>query len=312
MPNPPEFWRGLAPGAIQRDHWPTGLAEVPSLPVLAARGAHPGPAVFVTGAVHGDEYEGPAAIHALFRELDTRQLHGTLVGLPVVNLPAWQARSRTSPHDGVDLNRVFPGMRDPAAGSSRNLAQAVFDHFVAHCDLLIDLHSGGARLVHLPMVGWYAGGAGEAETLARGFGRALHPWLVPDVPGVLSYEAQRSGKLAIGAEWGGGARLDPAGRDAYVQGLRRVLAHFSGAPITPAELDTRTPIAGDYQATPTGGLFVPTVTLGERVSAGAPLGTIYDALGAPVAQPAAERAGLIAALAHLPWLMAGDRIAYIG
>lgn len=165
----------------------------------------------VTGAVHGDEYEGPAAIHRLFNELDTTALSGTVIGLPIVNVAAWQARTRVSPLDGLDLNRLFPG---PAVGQpsspSYALAHALFTTFVQPCDVLIDLHSGGAKLVHLPMIGWYAGDA-TAEHLARTFDPALHPWLIPDRVGVLSCEARRAGKVALGAEWGGGTRLDNQG-----------------------------------------------------------------------------------------------------
>lgn len=66
---------------------------------------------------------------------------------------------------------------------------------------------------------WYAGGS-EAEQLAHSFGSGLAPWLIATVPGVLSYEAHRAGKIALGAEWGGGARLDPAGVAGYTAGLR--------------------------------------------------------------------------------------------
>jgi hypothetical protein len=45
-----------------------------------------------------------------------------------------------------------------------------------------------------------------AERLARHFDARLQPWILPDSPGVLSYEAQRIGNLALGAEWRGGVR----------------------------------------------------------------------------------------------------------
>jgi predicted deacylase len=278
---------------------------------LAAHGQHNGPTVLITGAVHGDEYEGPAAIYALFNQLDLAALTGRLIGLPVVNVAAWQAHARTTPVDGLDLNRLFPGQADAGSEPSRRLAAAIFEQFVQPCDVLIDLHSGGARLVHLPMVGWYAGGA-EAERLARRFGEGLMPWLIPDVPGVLSCEAHRAGKIAIGAEYGGGARLDPGGVAAYTAGLHRVLALLAGNEPEPLTPDTRRPIAGSYQTVEQGGLFVASINLGDHVTPATVLGRLYNLLGESVGEVMAERAGIVAALAHRALLAAGDRVAYVG
>jgi len=305
-------WNQLAAGESWRGWWEIGQFDLPALPVLAARGQQDGPTVVVTGAVHGDEYEGTAAIHRLFTELDISTFHGLLIGLPIVNMPAWRARSRVSPLDGLDLNRLFPG---PTVGqpnrSSDALAQAIFTTFIQRCDVVIDLHSGGAKLVHLPLIGWYAGDT-TAERLARGFDAALHPWLIPDRDGVLSCEARRAGKIALGAEWGGGARLDTAGVNAYTAGVLRILTTLTTGANASLTADPRVPIVGSYQLVEAGGLFVAHVALGDRVTAGAPLGVLYDPLGQIAAVVNAEWSGIVAALAHTALLDPGDRVAYVG
>ncbi len=306
-----QVWERLHPGESYRGWWEFDQFNLPAIPLLTARGVHDGPVVVVTGAVHGDEYEGPAAIHRLFNELDTSALSGTVIGLPIVNMAGWQARSRVSPLDGMDLNRVFPGSTTgQPTGPSAALAQAVFTTFVRPCDVLVDLHSGGAKLVHLPMVGWYAGDT-RAEQLARTFDPALHPWLIPDRAGVLSCEARRAGKVALGAEWGGGAKLDTLGIAAYVAGLQRLIATLAGRSSELAA-DQRAPIAGAYQQVEAAGLFVADVALGAAIAVGGALGRLYDPLGHPVATVRAEWAGMVAALAHNALLDAGDRVAYIG
>ncbi len=305
-------WEALEAGAIWRGWWETGLPGPPALPVLAARGRQSGPTLVVTGGVHGDEYEGPTAIQALFADLDMARLCGRVLGLPVLNMAAWEARSRVTPADGLNLNRVFPG-RPEETGPTAALAQVVFETFVRPCAALVDLHSGGAALDHLPLIGWY--GDAVSQRVGRGFGAALHPWRMPDVPGVLSYEAHRAAKVALGAEWHGGARLDLAGVAAYTEGLRRILQALEMIPMegSAAEpADTRLPIAGDYQETAQGGLFVPQVALGDRVEAGTRLGTLRDALGETVAAIRAEHGGIVAGLPHIAWLRPGDRVAYIG
>ena len=303
-------WEQLVPGATWRGWWKSNYDELPALPVLAARGPRDGPVVVITGAVHGDEYEGPAAIHALFNTLNTSTLAGTVIGLPVVNMAAWAARSRISPRDGLDLNRLFPGA--PGSGEpSRILAEIVFEEFVRPCDVLIDLHSGGVKLIHLPMIGWYVDGD-EAERLGRTFAPEMHPWRPGTVAGVLSYEAHCAGKVALGAEWGGGARLDPAGAAGYADGLRRTLVHLAGETPEPHFVDTRPQLQGSYQATETGGLFHAVAALGAQVTPDSTLGHLYTALGEHVGEIKAERSGTLAAVAHLAWLDAGDRMAYIG
>lgn len=304
-------WESLAPGASWRGWWTIDQFDLPPLPVLAARGQQDGPTVVVTGAVHGDEYEGPAAIHRLFNTLDSAPLPGLLIGLPIVNLPAWHARSRTSPWDNADLNRLFPGPVGQPSQPSEALAQAVFTTFVRPCDVVIDLHSGGAKLVHLPLVGWYAGDT-TAEQLARHFDPALRPWLIPDRRGVLSCEAHRAGKVAIGAEWGGGASLDGAGVMAYAAGVRRLVTMLGNEATHSFAHDPRAPIAGNYQLVDVGGLFVATVALGAQVTAGDALGVLYDPLGYTAATVTAAWTGTVAALAHNALLDAGDRVAYLG
>lgn len=304
-------WMGVAPNEIWRGWWAVEKFNLPALPVLAARGTRDGPTVVMTGAVHGDEYEGPAAIHRFFNELDHTAFAGRVIGLPIVNLPAWRARSRISPLDGIDLNRVFP--RPPAhhvTSPSYVLAEAIFTTFIQPCDVLIDLHSGGAKLVHLPMVGWYTGDK-LAEHLARCFDPDVYPWLIPDLAGVLSCEARRAGKVALGVEWGGGARLDNLGVAVYTAGLRRVLAILMGRE-EEGVADQRPPLLGSYQLVDTAGLFVSSVVLGDRVAVGDPLGLVYDPLGQVVTTVRAAWSGIVAALAHNALLEAGDRVAYIG
>jgi predicted deacylase len=304
------MWESLSPGERRRGWWEPEITNVPPLPVLAARGQRSGPTVLITGAVHGDEYEGPAAIHALFNQLDTARLSGLVIGLPVVNGAAWQARARVAPSDNLDLNRLFPGTKE-SNEPSRLLAEALFENFVRACDVLIDLHSGGAKLVHLPMVGWY-GGDNEAEQLSRRFAQGMVPWQLGTVAGVLSHEAHRAGKIAMGAEWGGGARLDQAGAATYANGLRRTLAHLAGESPEPQFFDTRPPLVGGYQQTAQGGLFIANVELGIQVTPETTLGQLYDPLGEVVGEIKAERAGTLAGLAHMALLSPSDRMAYIG
>ena len=79
------------------------------LPLLYVTGQRPGPTLVVTAAVHGDEYEGVEAIPQIFQQIAPADLRGKLVMVPICNMPAYEAATRSSPIDGLNLARVFPG-----------------------------------------------------------------------------------------------------------------------------------------------------------------------------------------------------------
>ena len=107
-----------------------------------------GPVVVVSGAVHGDEYEGPVVIAELMRQLQPDDVHGQLILLPAFNAPAMRAGRRTSPIDSLNLNRVFPG--DHFGAPTQQIARYVTDHVFARANFYLDLHAGGRTLLIQP------------------------------------------------------------------------------------------------------------------------------------------------------------------
>ena len=79
-----------------------------TLPVHVLHGAQPGPTMFVSAAIHGDELNGVEIIRRLLRTLTPESINGTLLCVPVVNVFGFISRSRYLP-DRRDLNRSFPG-----------------------------------------------------------------------------------------------------------------------------------------------------------------------------------------------------------
>ncbi|NKB53130.1 MAG: hypothetical protein GKR97_13060 [Rhizobiaceae bacterium] len=110
------------------------------IPVISIRGGD-GPVMLVTGATHGDEFEGPAAMMRLVQQLNPDELKGQVILIPALNAPALSASSRVSPLDGANLNRAFPG--DPDGGPTAMIADFVETELLPLCDAAIDLHSGG-------------------------------------------------------------------------------------------------------------------------------------------------------------------------
>lgn len=107
-----------------------------------------GPTALLTGGNHGDEYEGPVALQALTHELRPEAIRGRVIVLPFLNTPAFLAGRRTSPYDGGDLNRSFPGR--PDGTPTEKIAHYVLTALVPMADLVLDFHSGGRTLEFVP------------------------------------------------------------------------------------------------------------------------------------------------------------------
>ena len=71
-------------------------AEPVTVPVTVVRGA-PGPTLFVTGTVHGDELNGVGILRGLLNDADFSGLRGTLIAVPVVNVPGFLNQDRRLP-----------------------------------------------------------------------------------------------------------------------------------------------------------------------------------------------------------------------
>ncbi|KAB8155255.1 peptidase M14 [Kordia sp. TARA_039_SRF] len=115
-----------------------GLGKPISIPVIVAKGRNEGKVVGITAAVHGNELNGISVIQKLFGELDVTELQGTIVGIPVVNVPSY-IRNRRRFIDDVDLNHIMPGKENG------NVSQAYTWSFVHKIlnqfDYLVDLHT---------------------------------------------------------------------------------------------------------------------------------------------------------------------------
>src|ERR1700684_133662 len=117
------------------------------VPVVELTGAGDGPLLTVLAGVHGCEYVPMAAVREWTRALAARELRGRVRAVPVLNLPAFWARSPfVVPDDGKNLNRCFPG--NPAGTFTERFAHAAFSQLIEGADAVVDVHAGA--LVEAP------------------------------------------------------------------------------------------------------------------------------------------------------------------
>jgi predicted deacylase len=258
------------------------------VPVIELTGSA-GPRLTVLAGVHGCEYAPMAAVRRWTRALAGRELRGSVRAVPVLNLPAFRARSPfVVPDDGKNLNRCFPG--DPAGTVADRLAHAAFTQLIAGSDALVDAHAGD-MVEALEPFALYDAGASEdrarAMAAAYGLGYVIRQAPGPDraVGGTTSTAAAEIGIPAIIAEAGGCGLVEPATVAAHVRGLDRVAA-LLGMTSDPAP-DGEAPVhLGRFLwlRAASEGWWEPAVRPGERVAAGQVLGTVSSLDGAQVLQ----------------------------
>lgn len=318
-----EFQLERVPPGERRAWWLDALptpAGTLSIPAMVARGARPGRTLMAVAGVHGDEFEGMAAIREVFAELDPAAMAGAFCALPVCNPWAFEAHSRTTPAhvDGLNMARVFPG--DPAGEPTRRLAAALLDlvrRNLGTADLFIDFHSSGTRYRYLPMIGYVdveGGAAAASREATRRFGIDLL-WELPPTPaGRFNTEVARLGIPTLGTETNGQGACRDEDVAQYAEGLRRMLRHLGIVEGPPPPVNPREPARIRHLYMPESGFFRPRrgLQLGDPLREGELIGIVSDPFGrvrAEVRSPAEARlvairtfsatwAGDIAALIH--------------
>jgi predicted deacylase len=133
------------------------------LPVFVARGSDEslktGRKLSLSASIHGDEYNGIAAVQRVFRQLNSivkgGEFNGTIIGLPTMNPNGNQHNQRnfySSSENGflTNLNRVFPGA-DPLEGAAipDAYAYAIWNNLwgnTSNVDVAVDLRTLCCRI----------------------------------------------------------------------------------------------------------------------------------------------------------------------
>lgn len=284
---------------------------------VVKRGA--GPVALLTGANHGDEYEGPLALFDLARSLKAEEVTGTVIIVPAMNYPAFVAGTRVSPLDGVNMNRAFPGAPDGTP------TQKIADYFqrtlLPMADVVLDFHSGGRTLDFLPFAASHVLDDKVQERQCRAARDAFNaPFSVEmreiDALGMYDDAAEMMGKIFVTTELGGQGTATPYTTGIARKGVRNLLIH---AGILAGELEiapTRhlsQPDDACFHFTDEGGLLEFLISLGDPVRAGDSVARIWP-MGRTGAEPRmvqAQRDGLLMARHHPGICQAGDCIAVL-
>jgi uncharacterized protein len=251
------------------------------LPMWLINGSADGPILAVTAGVHAAEYASIAAALELGRSLDPADLRGRVIVVPVMNMPAFTARSiYVCPLDGRNLNRVFPG--DARGTASEQLADWVFRNVISQAGYYVDLHGGDLIEALVPFTIFYQSGNERVDRISSDMAKVFGiPYLLrSETPGSTFQAASRAGIPSILAESGGQGIWTPEDVARHTNGVHRLMRWLGmiagGAPTqVPTTLLERFPWLRSEHA----GFWYPAVAVNEAVKAGQELGCVMDGEG---------------------------------
>lgn len=279
-----------------------------SIPLTVVNGTRPGPLLFVTAAVHGDELNGIGIVRDVLNRVEPSEVAGALVCVPVVNVLGVQFHSRYLP-DRRDLNRCFPG--SPTGSTASRMAHTLMTEVVAGADAGIDLHTAANRRMNMPQVR-----ASLADAQARALGVAFGaPYLIdaPRRPGSLRDAADREGVPVLTFEGGQSLVFEDDVIDLGVTGVLRVMGAMGmlddvpPPPEQPALESDET----HWVRAERGGILDLHVGPGGAVEVDQPLWTVTGPFGRERNQKLSPYAGVVIGMTTLPLVNPGDAVLHV-
>lgn len=331
----------LAHGWFELAALPTGHVE--RLPVTIVHGRAPGPVLWLTANIHGDEVTGIGVVHAIATAALLPDLRGTLVAIPSLNPAGLYTRRRESWLDRRDPNRLFPDY--PAAPGEPREHPSVLEVGYARlfaemrrADLLVDLHCYGLRascFVIRDRV-LYRGDTRPAALALAARLDELSAWtclpVVNEVPARRYLDARlhrsTSGAAllqaqipAITVELGLTGAVDPVARTIGIAAATNVLRGAGMLPGSPAPIDglavPRQPFPVMRDLVPrarASGILHYEVEPGDPVHVGDRLATMTDLHGRPLAEHGeilAEHDGWVLALPRGAICLEGEAVVHM-
>ena len=286
-----------------------GFGNPISIPVIVARGFEDGPTLGLTAAVHGNELNGIPVIQRLFNELDLNELKGTIIGVPVVNVPSYMRKKRRF-NDGNDLNHIMPGKAD--GNISQIYAYRFVQRLVKNFDFLLDLHTASFGRIN----SYYVRADMDQPATAE-LAKLQNAEIIvhnPPSDGTLRGAADELGIPAITLEVGNPSIFQKSLIRSGIVGIHNVLCHLgmTDDDIEQAENETVICDHSYWLYTDMGGLLNIHARLLDRLESGQDIGHLRDIFGRKVKDYEAPEAGIVIGKSVSPVNQSGGRILHLG
>lgn len=285
-----------------------------TMPLVVFRGKEPGPTLFVSAAIHGDELNGIEIIRRLISRNTLKIQQGTLIAVPIVNVHGVLNQSRYMP-DRRDLNRSFPGSAKGALAG--RVADLFLSEVVRHCDYGIDLHTGAIHRSNLPQI---RADLSDPETLTLAQVFAAPVALNANTKdGSLRQTAAEQGKKILLYEGGEALRFDEFAIRAGLKGVINVMEALRMIRPRRNQNDNdqkqlQAPFIAHHSLwarAPSSGIVRDLKKLGDYVDRGQPLADIGSPLGQLTDTLKAPQTGIIIGKQNIPLVQEGDAMYHI-
>ena len=287
------------------------------IPIIVYRGVKDGPILWLNGATHGDEPEGPFSIFKALEQIDAAALSGTVVAVPAMNVGAFTAGTRGDPLDSFsyDMNRLYPGR--PDGYPTERVAYAHWLAMKDNCDLQISIHSGGEHsyLAHMIFASDNPPSLELAAAMGKGWSLVFRSGTGGGNP---SSQMGAMGKGGITVELGGNCRTltgDFHGiADDLAAGYLNAMRHYG---MIAGEAEYEQSWRMGYQIpllAPATGMYVGVADLPfeTELEAGALIGQVYDLYGDVIGEVRAPRAGVVFGMRARPSVIEGHWCCFFG
>ncbi len=278
------------------------------MPLEVVRGKKDGPTLFVSSTIHGDEINGIEITRRLLASRTLKNICGTLIVIPVVNIFGFNDRSRYLP-DRRDLNRCFPGLKNGSLTSQ--LAYKFMQEIVVKSDFGIDLHTGAFHRCNHPQI---RADISDEKTLelAKAFGA---PVIIDSNlrDGSLRAAVSQSNIPMILFEAGEALRFDEANIQIGVTGILNVMREI-GMTKSKAEISRKKTFVAQssyWIRAPHSGIHIARQKLGKIIKKGDILGEIANPFGDHKILIKSPEDGVIIGASVLPLANKGDALFHI-
>lgn len=301
------------PRGTRKHYWlkiiSDGFSNPICIPLIVMRGLEDGPLLGVTAAVHGNELNGISVIQRLFNEVSAEELSGTIVGVPVVNVPAFERKKRRF-NDGVDINHIMPGIEN--GNVSQVYAYRFVNRFIKHIDYLLDLHTASTGRINS-----YYIRADMDDPKVKKMARLQNADIIvhnPALDGTLRGAADDLGIPAITLEVGNPSTFQKKLIRSGVDGIHNVMCDLGMIQddIITTESQTVECKKSLWIYTDAGGLLTIPVELRQMVKKGELIAVLRDIFGNKVNEYYSPHDGIVIGKSVSPVNQSGGRILHLG